>query len=76
MNRRDVLKTAALLPLLPAVSALGEHPKQLWQGFDFGSIFPANDRLSQGPFDIDQDDGWQTISYTTPSEKPLRNPGI
>ena len=43
---------------------------------NFGSTFAAKDRLDQGPFDIDQDDGWQTILYTTPSEKPLRNPGF
>lgn len=33
-------------------------------------------RLDQGPFDIDQDDGWQTVLYTTASEKPARNPGL
>ena len=36
----------------------------------------ARERLNQGPFDIDQDEGWQTILFTTPSEKPLRNPGL
>jgi hypothetical protein len=76
MNRRDILKTAALLPLIPSIHALAEEHKHLWQGYDFGSLFAAKDRLSQGPFDIDQDDGWQTVLYTTPSEKPLRNPGL
>jgi len=76
MNRRDILKSAALMPLLPSIHALAEDPKHLWQGFDFGSSFATKDRLSQGPFDIDQDDGWQTILCTTPSEKPLRNPGL
>ena len=51
------------------------NPRHLWEGFDFGSIFPAHSRLNQGPFDIDQDQGWQCIYYSTPSEKPLRNPG-
>src|SRR5205823_3130074 len=37
---------------------------------------PVRDRLNQGPFDIDQDQGWQTVLYTTPSERPLRNPGL
>jgi hypothetical protein len=32
--------------------------------------------LNQGPFDVDQDQGWQTVLYTTASEKPLRNPGL
>jgi hypothetical protein len=40
--------------------------------------FPAlpKARLDQGPFDIDQDQGWQTILFTTPSEKAVRNPGL
>ncbi|WP_308639612.1 hypothetical protein [Paenibacillus silvisoli] len=33
-------------------------------------------RLSQGPFQIEQDDGWYTIYLTTPSKKPVRNPGM
>jgi hypothetical protein len=61
---------------LPAINALGGDPKHLWQGFNFGSIYSTGGRLDQGPFDIDQDDGWQTVLYTTPSEKPIRNPGI
>jgi hypothetical protein len=82
MKRRDLLKSAALLPLLPGVHALAENakhldsPRHLWQGYDFGSFFPAKERLNQGPFDIDQDQGWQTVLFTTPSEKPLRNPGL
>ena len=77
MNRRDVLKSAALLALSPAgIPAFSQEPKHLWQGYDFGSFFPTQDRLNQGPFDVDQDDGWQTIFYSTPSEKPLRNPGF
>jgi hypothetical protein len=77
MQRRDLLKSAAFLPLLPGLKALaGEsNPRHLWEGFDFGSIFPAHERLDQGPFDIDQDQGWQCIYFSTPSEEPLRNPG-
>jgi hypothetical protein len=76
MNRRDLLKTAAGLPLLPGFTAHAEDPKHLWQGHDFGSFFSSRERLDQGPFDIDQDQGWQTILFTTASEKPLRNPGL
>jgi len=36
----------------------------------------ARGTLNQGPFGIDQDQGWQTILFTTPSEKPLQNPGL
>src|SRR5665213_837613 len=79
MNRRDLLKSGALLPLLPGLRALAGDPagpRHLWQGYDFGSFFPAKERLNQGPFDIDQDQGWQTVLFTTASEKPLRNPGL
>jgi hypothetical protein len=86
MKRRDLFKSAALLPLLPAgLSAFADkpsnsgksyNPKHLWQGYNFGSFFAAKERLDQGPFDIDQDEGWQTVLFTTPSEKPLRNPGF
>ena len=43
---------------------------------DFGWLVTPRDRLDQGPFDIDQDEGWLTALFTTPSEKPLRNPGL
>jgi hypothetical protein len=82
MKRRDLLKSAALLPLLPGLHALAIDTKQvassrhLWQGYDFSSPFLGKERLNQGPFDIDQDQGWQTVLFTTPSEKRLRNPGL
>jgi hypothetical protein len=82
MKRRDMLKGAALLPLIPGLKPLADDtkhlasPRHLWQGYDFGSLFPARERLNQGPFDIDQDQGWQTVLFTTPSEKQLRNPGL
>jgi hypothetical protein len=73
MRRRSLLKgaAAALAALRPAAG--------LAQGFgnqQFNSVFPTRDRLEQGPFDIDQDEGWLTALFTTPSEKPLRNPGL
>jgi hypothetical protein len=72
MRRRDLLKSAAIIPALTRLSlastALGNDP----------ICFPQSpkERLNQGPFDIDQDQGWQTILFTTASEKPLRNPGL
>jgi len=72
MRRRDLLKGALLFPAL----ASADVPAHLWQGHDFSSPLPVRDRLNQGPFDIDQDEGWQTILFTTPSERPLRNPGL
>jgi len=78
IKRRHLLKSAALLPLLPALPAFPATPgpRHLWEGYDFGSTFAPNQRLNQGPFDVDQDEGWQPIYFTTPSEKPLRNPGF
>jgi hypothetical protein len=32
--------------------------------------------LDQGPFGIEQDDGWRTLAATTASDKPLRNYGV
>src|SRR5882762_4653292 len=73
MKRRDLLKGAALIR---ALAARADVPPHLWHGYDFGSGPPVRERLNQGPFDIDQDMGWQTVLFTTPSEKPLRNPGL
>src|ERR1044071_3749439 len=72
MHRRTLLKGAALAAALQSASAFGE-------GFGdqaFNAPFSPRDRLEQGPFDIDQDEGWYTILFTTPSEKPVRNPGL
>jgi hypothetical protein len=72
MHRRSWLKGAAALAVLAPAAGLA-------QGFGnqkFSSAIPARDRLEQGPFDIDQDEGWLTALFTTASEKPLRNPGL
>jgi len=74
MLRRDLLKGAVVLPA--AIAAAADVPEHLWQGFDFGSGPPVHQRLNQGPFEIDQDQGWRTILFTTPSELPVRNPGL
>lgn len=34
------------------------------------------DRLNQGPFGIDQDEGWRTLATTTPSRGHIRNYGL
>ena len=62
MKRKDLLKTVALVP---ALAAHAEVPAPT-----------VKERLDQDPFDIDQDQGWQTVLFTTPSEKPVRNPGL
>ena len=72
MRRRDLLKGAVLLPALASAGA----STSVNQDCDF-SVGPApKERLNQGPFEIDQDQGWQTVLFTTPSERPIRNPGL
>jgi hypothetical protein len=71
IDRRDLLKSAAFLPALTRFSPAA-HPAQD-DPITFGRS--PQERLNQGPFDIDQDQGWQTILFTTQLEKPLRNPG-
>jgi hypothetical protein len=68
MNRRTLFKTAALLAASPLAGA------ELCSS-DYTPAFTIRDRLDQGPFDIEQDEGWRTALFTTVSEKPLRNPG-
>jgi hypothetical protein len=69
MRRRDLLKGAVLLPAM-ARTGVATQP------CDFGPGPASRERLDQGPFDIEQDQGWQTVLFTTPSERPLRNPGL
>jgi len=39
-------------------------------------LFDTRDRLDQGPFEIEQDDGWMTLAAANPSQRPIRNPGL
>src|SRR5438874_3188382 len=72
MQRRGVLKGAALLATLGPAAGFA----QAFGNQESGSPILPRDRLEQGPFDIDQDEGWLTALFTTPSEKPVRNPGL
>jgi hypothetical protein len=72
MRRRTLLKRAARLAAL--VPAAGAGP--LLAQPELRPPPSTGQRLDQGPFDIDQDRGWLTILFTTPSEKPQRNPGL
>jgi hypothetical protein len=71
MNRRALFKNLALLGVA-ATSAGG----QVGSTNEYAPAFPIRDRLDQGPFDIEQDEGWLTALFTSPSEKPVRNPGL
>src|SRR2546423_14900057 len=71
MERRTLLKGSALIAALGPVLGDAQFGSQTFTP----SIF-QRERLEQGPFDIDQDEGWLTALFTTPSEKTLRNPGL
>jgi hypothetical protein len=73
MKRRELLKAAAMIGPLSA--------REPWLANELAPTLQTEDprnphRLDQGPFDIDQDEGWRTVLYTTPSELPVRNPGL
>ncbi len=63
MKRREFVKAGAALGALPA-----------WRA-QVPAARPA-DRLDQGPFTIDQDEGWYTIEAATPAAGPVRNFGL
>jgi hypothetical protein len=71
IDRRTMLRRMAALAATPALSTSLSCSQS-----DYTSPFPVRDRLDQGPFDIEQDDGWLTALFTTPSEKPIRNRGL
>ena len=65
-GRREFIKAGAALSLLSGrrEAEAAPPPAPL-----------AADRLDQGPFGIEQDEGWYTVATTTPSSAPLRNFG-
>jgi hypothetical protein len=77
MRRRDFVKSGALLAgasSLMRTPMWADVPDHLWEGYPFGSPQVIN-RLDQGPFGIDQDEGWFTIFATQPSRDHIRNFG-
>jgi hypothetical protein len=56
-SRRQFVKAGAALAAVGPVLARGDVAPHLWQGHDFGPAPAAADRLDQGPFGIEQDDG-------------------
>lgn len=78
MRRRDFVKMGALLAGAGGVTPgriLADVPDHLWQGYSFGSGPRVSNRLNQGPFGVEQDQGWFTIHVTEPSTKHIRNFG-
>jgi hypothetical protein len=71
VRRRDLLIAG-----LSGVAVKADVPTHLWAGYDFGAAPKPADRLNQGPFGIEQDEGWFTIAAATPSESPVPNFGL
>src|SRR3954462_14248135 len=70
MDRRSLLTNLGFF------AALTPFAKTQTRDSERASPFPVHERLEQGPFDIEQDEGWRTALFTTPSEKQIRNPGL
>jgi hypothetical protein len=75
-ERRQFLKAGAALAAVGPARARADVRPHRWQGYDFGPGPSVPDRLDQGPFGIEQDEGWYTIATTTPSSGRRRNPGL
>ncbi len=51
-------------------------PFHNYDGYDWGPIPCPPDRLNQGPFGVEQDEGWHTLMLTTPARAQVRNFGM
>ena len=78
MHRRNFIKAGAGLTMLNGlgVGKAQDVPTHNWDRYDFGSGPTVSERLNQGPFDIDQDEGWYTVLVTSQSNKAIRNYGL
>jgi hypothetical protein len=78
IRRREFVKVGAAMAALGALprSTRADVPVHIWQGYDFGPGPAVADRLNQGPFGIDQDEGWYTIETTTASAEGVANFGL
>src|SRR5689334_12104536 len=78
MRRREVLKGAGLLAAgtAAATRADADVATHLWSGYDFGPGPAVTERLIQGPFGVEQDQGWFTLLTTIPSSEHIRNFGL
>ena len=66
-GRREFIKAGAALSLVSGLASAREEPIP---------SPPVADRLDQGPFGIEQDEGWYTVATTTASSAPVRNFGL
>jgi len=67
MHRRNFIKAGAAVTMLNGlgVGNAQDVPTHNWDRYDFGSGPTVSDRLNQGPFGIEQDEGW----YTAPPSR-------
>ncbi|HSD26597.1 MAG TPA: hypothetical protein VLL75_04790 [Vicinamibacteria bacterium] len=75
-GRRQLLKAGAALAAVGPGLARADVRPRLWQGHDFGPGPAVTERLDQGPFGIEQDEGWYTVATTTPHAGRVPNPGL
>lgn len=76
MRRREFVKTSLGLTAAGTVASgriWADVPDHLWEDYKFAP--PVSNRLDQGPFGIEQDEGWFTIFVTDPSREHIRNFG-
>ena len=80
MQRRNFIKAGCTLAATLSVGrpslTRADVPDHSWAGYDFGPGPRVRNRLNQGPFGIDQDQGWLTIATTTPSDQCVKNFGL
>jgi hypothetical protein len=77
-NRRDFVKNSSLALLLGGLGHKSIPPDIVNDGTPtlFADEPIVRDRLNQGPFEIDQDQGWIELGITSPSNKHIRNYGL
>ena len=79
LSRRGFVKAGAALSVLGGACgarAVAGPAGDLRCGQDFGPGPAVADRLDQGPFGIEQDEGWYTVETTTPAPGLVRNFGL
>ena len=78
MRRRSFIKAGAALSVATVLHKTNgqDVPTHNWDKYDFGSGPQVTDRLNQGPFGVEQDEGWYTVLVTSQSSKPVKNYGL
>src|SRR4030095_1470229 len=78
MQRRNFIKAGAAVAMLRSLGAVDAQqvPVRTWDDHDFSFGPSPADRLNQGPFGIEQDEGWYTVLVTSQSDQPVMNYGL